>query len=235
MTGTENSLHMAKLLESIDFRSGVIMECGEKEQNERTILDVRWKGDVHFILYGTSWSGRHYYFYVKKGKDAVSCTYHATKTDEKFMRTVQHLVNEIENGDFHSRKTVSDRIAEIVCKRQLTSCMNNTKWREFIHAMNDEMSVAVPYDYKTLFEEDREELLFDRHYDLESFNWYHFTSIEWVKVKPRFYESRHRGRLVEDEKIYYDVQQEFLDLMDKYSIPCEYDSEREVFIIYGYK
>lgn len=226
---------LAELQGKIDFHNGVILERTEMEQNEGAILDVRWKGDVHFILYVSRWNRPYFYYYVKKGSDNVSCIYHATKSDDKFFHSVQHLINEIENGDFHSKKTISDRVAEIVCERQLTSCMNNTKWREFLHAMDSEMSVAVPYDYKTLFEEEREEFLFGRHYDAESFNWYHFKSVEWVKVKPRFYERKHRGRLMEDEKRYYDVQQEFLDLMDTYSIPYEYDSKNEVFIIYGYK
>lgn len=31
------------------------------------------------------------------------------------------------------------------------------------------------------------------------------------------------------------MEQEFIDLMEKYSIPLEYDEADEVYIIYGYK
>ena len=39
----------------------------------------------------------------------------------------------------------------------------------------------------------------------------------------------------EDEKELCDVEQEFLCLMDKYSIPYVYDRENEMYTIYGYK
>ena len=41
-------------------------------------------------------------------------------------------------------------IIEIVQRRGLTSCMNNTKWREFREAMEYEMPFKPPYIYKTL-------------------------------------------------------------------------------------
>ena len=43
------------------------------------------------------------------------------------------------------------------------------------------------------------------------------------------------GRLVEDDKELCDFEEEFLCLMDKYYIPYEYDSENEVYTLYGYK
>lgn len=225
---------LEEVLDKIDFKSGVIQESTVDRQKDGYILEVRWKRNVRFVLYVNKWN-RTYHYYAARDGDQVSRSYYASKQDDKFFQSVQHLVDEIENGDFNSKKTISDRIAEIVCQRQFTSYMNNTKWREFIYAMREEMSIAVPYDYKTLFEEEREHLQFDRHYDAESFNGYNFRSIEWVKLKPRFYESKHRGMLIEDEKIYYDVHQEFVDLMDKYSIPYEYDEINELYVIYGYK
>lgn len=225
---------LAEILDKIDFKSGVIQERTENKQNDGCILDVKWKKSIHFILYINKWNGSYRYCAERNG-DAVSWSRYASKQDDKFFQSVQHLVNEIENGDFDSKKTINDRIGEIVCERQLTSYMNNTKWKEFIYAMDEEMSIAVPYDYKTLFEEDRAHLQFDRHYDAESFNGYHFKSIEWVKVKPQFYESKHRGMLIEDEKIYFDVRKEFVDLMDRYSIPYEYDEINDIYTIYGYK
>ena len=37
------------------------------------------------------------------------------------------------------------------------------------------------------------------------------------------------------EKIHHDYTAEFLTLMNKYSIPLEYDENDKVYIIYGYK
>ena len=224
-----------EFFDRIDLKGGVVQKISKDKQEKGCILDVRWKRNVHFVLYITRWNGRGWYFAERDG-DKVSCSYYSSRYDDTFFASVQHLVNEIENGDFDHKKTISGQIADIIQKRQLTSCMNHTKWKGFVHAMDEEMSMKMPYDYKTLFEERREDdVLFGTAYDIESFNGYYFQSVEWVKVKPRFCECRHRGRLLEDEKIYYDLEKEFLSLMDKYSIPYEYDEKNEIYIIYGYK
>lgn len=223
----------AEILDKIDFKSGIVQEITEDKLKTGYFLDVKWKMNVHFILYMHR-SGRFWYYAERNGEN-ISPTHYARKYDDKFFESLQHFVIEIESGSFNFKKTISEQIEEIVCQRQLTSYMNNTKWKEFIHAMDEEMSVRIPCDYKTLFEEERENLGFCRHYDIESFNGYHFKSIEWVKLKPKFYECKHRGRLIEDEKIYYDVENEFIGLMKKYSIPYEYDIENELYTIYGYK
>lgn len=225
----------ADVLDKIDFKSGVLQEISKDKKEMGCILDVRWKRNVHLVLYISKWN-RTGWYYAERNGDKVSCSHYNSKNDDNFFASVQHFVNEIENGDFDHKKTISEQIADIIQKRQLTNCMNNTKWKEFVHVMDEEMSIKIPYDYKTLFEERREDdLLFGTAYDIESFNGYHFKSVEWVKVKPKFYERRHRGRLIEDEKIYHDLEKEFLGLMDKYSIPYEYDEKTEIYTIYGYK
>lgn len=223
-----------QVLDRIDFKRGIVQECGTEMREKGYALDVRWKMNVHLILYINRWNGSCWY-YVERNGEQVSISHHGRKYDDKFFHFLQHLVNEADNGDFNYKKTISERIAEIIHERQLTSYMNDTKWKEFVHAMDEEMSIEVPYDYKTLFEENRDDLSFGNGYDIESFNWYQFKSIEWVKVKPKFYEYKHRGMLIEAEEIYHDAEQEFLDLMNKYSIPYEYDEENEVYTIYGYK
>lgn len=215
--------------DNIDFKSGVFQAI----DGEKRLIDVAWKHNVHYIVdcfNGILWD------YVTRNGEQVSLQGTTTKKpDEEWLKHTQKLVNQIENGDFNHKKTRSDEIAEIIQKRNLTSYMNNTKWREFVHAMDKEMSVAVPYDLKTLFEDSHYEYIDETFYDDESFNYYDFKSIEWVKVKPKFHESIHRGMLIPDEEIPYDVTEEFIGLMKKYSIPCEYDEINEVYIIYGYK
>ena len=208
-----------KLIQEIPRVTGVITVCAKR--NVKLELYIRQKGMA--------------YYYVTRNGEQVFGSYYVSKFDDAFLKNYQKLVNRVANGDFDYKKTLSDRIAEEVCKRQLTSYMNDTKWKEFLQAMTEEISITLPYAYKTLLEEEPEQLRLGTGYDIESFNWYHFKSLEWVKVKPRFCEYIYKGRLVEDEKIYHDVDAEFVGLMDKYSIPYEYDAKDEVYIIYGYK
>lgn len=216
--------------EKIDFKNGIIQKISDDRFNNGIILDIRWKKDVRFILFLNRWSKKCLYYVVRNGEQVSNC-YFAKKNDGEFLNSIQRLVNEIENGDFDHKKTESEKIAEIIKARNLTACMNNTKWKEFIKAVNEEMPVLMPCDYLTLFGTGP---LFADGFDDEHLG-YKLKAIEWVKVKPKFYISKYRGRLVEDEKELCDVEQEFLYLMDKYSIPYEYDSENEIYIIYGYK
>ena len=222
----------ATILSHIDFRNGVIEDSAERMLKDGLVLDVRWKGNVHFRFYNRGSSSR---YLVVRNEEQVSASYFVRRLDERFFKSVVKLVNEIENGDFHKKKTQNEKIMETVCRRNLTSCMNDTKWKEFLYAMTEEMSTAVPYDYKTLFEDNRENLLFGTSYDVESFNWYDFKSLEWVKLKPKFQEHIYQGRMMKDKIIYHDVEAEFSALMKKYHIPCEYDRNEEVYVIYGYR
>lgn len=223
-----------QVLDKIDFKRGIVQECNDEMRKNGCVLDVRWKMNVHIILYMNRFQGSCWY-YVERNGEKVSPSYYSRKFDDQIFHSLQHLVNEVDNGDFNYKKTISEKIAEIIHERQLTSYMNNTKWKEFIHAMTEEMSIEIPCEYKTLLEENRDSLSFCTGYDIESFNFYYFKSIEWVKVKPKFYERKRRGKLIEDAKIYHDAEQEFLDLMNKYSIPYEYDEVNEAYTIYGYK
>lgn len=228
-----------EIIGKIDFKDGKAEKLLKEETGlyEETVLNgvitISWKGNVKLVLNVRQKCMS--YYYVTRNDEQVSVSYCTSKFDELFFRNFQKLSNQVDNGDFDLKKNVSDKIAEVVCKRKLTSYMNDTKWKEFLHAMTEEMPLAVPYDYKTLFEEEPEELRLGTAYDEESFNWYHFKSLEWVKVKPKFDKSVHKGKLVDDEIINYDVEAEFVTLMNKYSIPYEYDTKNEVYIIYGYK
>ncbi len=220
------------LLSQVDFKNGVIKDSAEQMVQDGLVLDVRWKGNVHLRFYN---HGVRFRYLVVRNEEAVSPAYSAGRQDERFFKSIQKLVNEIENGNFHKKKTMSEEIMETVCRRNLTSCMNDTKWKEFLFAMTEEISVAVPYDYKTLFEDSREKLLFGTSYDIESFNWHDFKSLEWVKLKPKFQEHIYQGRMIKDQIINHDVEDEFLALMKKYHIPYEYDKNGEVYVIYGYR
>ncbi|MCM1133294.1 MAG: hypothetical protein NC340_07455 [Ruminococcus flavefaciens] len=216
-----------EIREKIDFRSGIFQEITPSGQT--ALLDVKYQHNIHLLL---GYNGRIWYGAYRNG-EPVTYPYSICKPDEHFFNSLQHFVNEIDDGKFNRKKTDSELVSEIISERRLTSCMNNTKWREFVHAMDDGMPCNVPFDLKTLFEDDPFEL-YDRFYDSECFNNYDFKSIEWVKVQPKFCDSIHRDMLIPDEKIPHDFTAEFVNLMKKYSIPYEYD-ESGVFIIYGYK
>lgn len=218
-----------EVYKAIDFKNGIVQEVKEKE-NTGIVMDVRWKKDIHLILFINRWT-EQCLCYVLRNEEQISQNYYIERNDKKFSDFIQHLVNQIENGDFDNKKTESEKIAEIIKARNLTACMNNTKWKEFIKAINEEMSVLVPCDYLTLFGSGP---FFAKGFDYEHLG-YKLKSIEWVKVKPKFYISKYRGRLVEDDKELCDAEQEFLNLMDKYSIPYEYDSINEIYTIYGYR
>lgn len=224
----------AAVADKIDFRNGVLQSFTEDVLTKGLFIDVRWKRGLHFHFYHR-WN-RFWYTVVRDGEAITSCHNHYGKQlDERMFPPIQKLVDQIENGDFDNKKTPTEEVREIVQKRNLTSYMNDTKWKEFLSAMTEEMPLAAPYDYKTLFEDDREETYFGTAYDIESFNFYYFKSIEWVKVKPKFSEHIYRGRLIEDEIVEHDVEKEFLALMEKYHIPFEYDSNEGVYVIYGYR
>lgn len=216
-----------KIKEKVDFKSGIFQTA----DNPNRIISVEWKHNVNFIT--DAFNGILWYYITRNGEQ-VSPTYTAQKCDDILFKSIQHFVNDIESGRFNSKKTHSERVSEIIIERRLTSYMNNTKWTEFVHAMDKEMPCNVPFDLKTLFEDDHFEL-YDRFYDDECFNNYDFKSIEWVKVKPKFCDNIHRGMLIPDEKISHDFTEEFVNLMKKYSIPYEYIEMEDVYIIYGYK
>lgn len=210
-----------------------IVEVFEEEMSATgLVMEARWKGNVRLRIYHM---GRRYLYMVVRNDEQVSASYYAAKADERFFQSLQALVHQIENGDFNKKKTQREKIIELVQKRNLTSCMNQTKWNEFLHAMTEEMTIAIPYAYKTLFEDCPEKLVFGTAYDIESFCGYCFWAIEWVKLKPRFTKHYYQGRLLEDKVITHNVEKEFLALMEKYHIPCVYDSTEEVYVIYGYQ
>ena len=164
------------LLEQIDFKKGIVQEINEEAIQQGCVLDVRWKGNVHFVL--KMYSMDFGWYFAQRDGEQVSCTYRVSRFDEQFYHGVQHFVGEINRGDFNHKQTLSEQIAQIIEERQLTSCMNNTKWMEFLHVMTEEMSAKVPYAFRTLFDMDgRNDDFFDTCYCQEFFNGYHFKSI----------------------------------------------------------
>jgi len=135
---------------------------------------------------------------------------------------------------------MTEELLEYINQNQLVSYMNNTKWKEFRNAMINEMPFEPPYIYKLLGEEETGDYFSaldgdcegSDTYDEESFNFLKYNEIEWVKIKPEYYEKV--GGLLAYKKIFHNAEREFLEIMKKYNIPYE-KIGKCLYIIYGYK
>jgi len=132
--------------------------------------------------------------------------------------------------------TRKEKVAEIVSRKGLYSCMSNTKWKELQNAIK-ELPFPPPYILKDVCEEEANVPNFDTDVnywgdwgDEALYNWGYYFAIEWIKVRPRY--TKHQGRLM-PEIIADDITEEFLAILKKYSIPYEVDGD--VFTIYGYR
>lgn len=131
----------------MQFLDGAVKEVSEEALSKGRVLDVRWRGNVHFVLqtYHSDWG---WYF--------------AGETGSVFPAFI---------------------------------------------AWVEEMPLKIPYAYRTLLDVDgRNDDLFYTCYCSECFNGHDFKSLEWVKVKPKFCERKYRGRLIEDEEIWHDLE-----------------------------
>ena len=65
---------------------------------------------MHLELHdtGRGWGGRYYYVVSRNG-EKVSASYRSNKLDEKFFKSFQKLVDEIENGDFDKKKSIANK------------------------------------------------------------------------------------------------------------------------------
>ncbi|MBS4900031.1 MAG: hypothetical protein KHZ87_04615 [Clostridiales bacterium] len=61
---------------------------------------------------------------------------------------MQRIIDEIENGKYNNKRTEKEKIKQVVEERNLTSFMNNTKWKELIDSTMEKMR-GIPIKYKT--------------------------------------------------------------------------------------
>lgn len=136
-------------------------------------------------------------------------------------------------------KTLKEKALQIILERNLSSFMNDTKWRELRTAVMQEMPFPPPYIAKTLFENScKEERDFQQDVWYEGDwweglgfeNYYHgYFAFEWIKVRPRYLKTR--GRLLPPEMI--DASAMFEEILNRYQIP--YVIENGMYCIYGYR
>lgn len=221
-------------LEQLHIASGTIQELTEKDYSDNSMLCIRWKGGLMLKL---SYKWNYYWIVVKKDDS----TFKVIRLDkEKYiMENLQEVISLIEQGEFAKRKSTAELVAEIIQEKQLTSCMNNTKWHMFRNAMVNEMPFRPPYEIKTLFDNDDAfiadfivgDVYYQGDYDEEDFVDLNYKVIEYLVVKTKYCDIT-GGSLVQN-KVWHDATEAFVKLMKKYHIP--YEKLEDAFIVYGYR
>lgn len=102
-----------QVLDKMNFKHGIVQVCSDEMRKKGLALDVRWKMNVHLILYINRWSGSCWY-YVERNGERISPSRYGRKYDDQFFHFLQHLVNEVDNGDFNHKKTISKKIVELI-------------------------------------------------------------------------------------------------------------------------
>lgn len=210
-------------------RSGIVQESSFEDE-ERISFDIRWKGDFHFIV--TGW-GPHGWYYVQRDKQYISPTYAFRKIDDKVLLAMQHIIDEIESGKYINKKTAKEKVKKIVEERNLTSFMNNTKWEELIDSIMDEMR-EIDIKYKTVFDEEEPDMYWTidgdehlRHMDMRV--------VEWFKIGSELKKVVRQGHLIEPKIHITNKKSEIECILNRFSIPYEYDDVEKCFIIFGYR
>ena len=214
------------MFEKLNPRSAKIIK------QSSTVYNLKWKGNIEFLLYGHENSSSGCY-YILKNNEQISSTYHYSEINDIFLKNLQRIIDDIESGKYNNKKTPSEKIRLIVEERGLYSLMNNTKWKELISAIKEKIP-NIPIKYKTLFEEEAPTNFWTMAGD-EYFEYLNMVSIEWFRISCEIKEIKHRGRLIEDKLIIYDKRAEIYEILKNFNIPYEYDEIENAFVIYGYK
>lgn len=220
-------------LSQMDFGDGKRMEVNEDELYRGILLKVLFKHNL--LLEINRMSGVYHLTLYKEDTPFYA---RGSKKWEMMINILNQCMFDIQSERYNNKKSVRAQVLEIVEKRNLTSYMNNTKWNEFRQAMKKEMPFPPPYIIKTLFENSDDQYFacldkdvdFFGAYDEESFVWLNYKIIEWIKVRPSYYENT-GGRLAEN-RIYHNAEKEFLAILGKYHIP--YEADGGLYTIYGY-
>lgn len=135
------------------------------------------------------------------------------------------------------KNNLKDKVAHIVCVRNLCSYMNNIKWDEFITAVKNNMPFPPPFCIKFITENtviqggiEKGNVSYWGDWSEEGIVSKEFYfNIEWIKVRPCYL--KYRGKLVEPELV--DESKKFEEILQKTNIP--YEEEKGLYCIYGYR
>lgn len=222
------------LLEKLDPRSGTVLpHAPETDAAWQTVLDIVWKGQIHFIVDAARFRRSFGHFYVMRDRQFISPDDTFTQTDDLLFRTMQGMIDDIERGKYANKKTLSEKIRTYTDQKGLVPCMNNTKWRELFRAVAEKLP-DIELRYKSVFEETAPEEFREYSGD-EHLRYMNPAQIEWLQVRPAVTGCRHIGVLVPPEIRVHDKKDEFTQILNQYHIPYAYSEAENVFVIYGYK
>lgn len=191
------------LCDKLNPRKGNIQQNTSNGESSIS-FDIRWKGDIHFVVRS---NGNHGWYYVQRNQQAISALYYFPKLDVNVYNSMQNLVNDIDSGKYNNKKTLKEKLRETIEHRNLTSYMNNTKWKELITALEKEIE-DVPIKYKTLFEDDITSYEFWTISGDEQIQYMNKAIIEWFKISCEIKEIRKVGRLIPDKVTIIDKKTE---------------------------
>ena len=218
------------LLSNLNPQSGHSQPISAQNDDQSSIqFQLVWKNGIAFTVRGWPHFG---WFYVEKDMQIVSPAYDYQKIDERTLSVMQHMIDEIEAGKYNHKKTLKDKIRETIQNRQLSSFMNNTKWRELIGAISD--IKALPIKYKTIFENYCPQDFWTLAGD-EFFLSMDKALIEWFKISCTIEKQEYLGQLLMPKMSVVSVRAEVESILKRFSINYVYDENDNSLVIYGYR
>lgn len=221
-----------ELEKSLNTYSGIVQQIDMSDQDTCLFhFKAIWKNGIAFTVVGQY---QNKCFYVEKEKQQISAAFHFRDLNSKVIRIMQNMIDEIETGKYRNKMSLNERVNDIICKRQLTSYMNNTKWHELINDISEIKD--LPISYKTLFDEsDKDSEGYWTLADDEYFYRLELNTIEWFKIADSITKSKYIGRLVEPIVEQTSVKDLIDSILKKHSIKYVYDDEQHAYIVYGYR
>lgn len=131
----------------------------------------------------------------------------------------------------NTNATHRQKVLDEVSRRGLVSMMNNTKWQELRGAVCRELAFGPPFQLKQVLESEPHPASFSEEVsylgDWSDESLFPFYSIEWMRIRPRYWRRTSAGRLETPS-----VEAELLAILQRFHIPLRRDEE--TIWIYGY-
>lgn len=194
------------------------------------VFRIKWPRNISFTVHGNLKYG---WFYVERDQQQVSSIFRYRKfPDSRSIGIMQNLIDEAETGKYNNKKSLSERIQEAVQQRQLTSCMNNTKWRELLDDLAEIPNLSIRY--KMLFDETDPESAWGLSDD-EYLYYMNMAEVEWFAIDDTVREYSRKGLLLDPEISEESVKDKLEGILKNHNIYFEYEKDSGVFTVFGYK
>lgn len=214
------------LCNSLNTHSGMLQPNDLSDD----VFRIKWPRNISFTVHGNPKYG---WFYVERDQQQVSSIFRYRKfPDSRSIGIMQNLIDEAETGKYNNKKTLSERIQEAVQQRQLTSCMNNTKWRELLDALAEIPNLSIRY--KMLFDETDPESAWGLSDD-EYLYYMNMAEVEWFAIDDTVREYSRKGLLLDPEISEESVKDKLEGILKNHNIYFEYEKDSGVFTVFGYK